>query len=236
MQKAFNGACWLIAAYFFVVANFSYGFPPDLTGSAGVALIAAFIFFLLPFAKRLSLSGIFDFEAKIEDVKEEVKYFKQETRELLKIQNSLISSVSTNQTTQNIFHIPSLTDAANAERQLPQTAQISEEVNARISRALAIGGSEVNVELARTRMELERTLRNIVGKSVSLGGRRDVKYLSLTTLWRKLLEERPEHRNLDAAMRYVTDICNAAIHGQMIPPDNAVEAIKLGEEIRMALS
>lgn len=219
-----------------MLANCSYGFPPDLTGKAGVALIAAFIFFLLPFAKRLSLSGIFDFEAKIEEVKGEVEDFKQETRDLLKIQNSLISNVSANQTTQNIFHIPSLTDAANAERQIPQAAQISDEVDARISRALAIGSGEINVELARTRIELERTLRDKVGKTVSFGGRRDVKYLSLATLWRKFLEERPEHRNLDSAMRYVTDICNAAVHGQMVPQDNAIEAIKLGEEIKMALS
>lgn len=219
-----------------MLANYSYGFPPDLTGRAGVALIAAFIFFLLPFAKRLSLSGIFDFEAKIEEVKGEVKDFKQETRELLKIQNSLISNVSSNQTTQNIFQIPSLTDAANAERQIPHAGQMSAEVDDRISRALKIGSVEINVELARTRMEIERTLRNKVGKTVNSGNRRDVKYLSLATLWRKFLGEHPEYMNLDSAMRYVTDICNAAVHGQMVPQDNAIEAIKLGEEIKMALS
>ncbi|WP_321502231.1 hypothetical protein [Breoghania sp.] len=236
MQKFFNGVCWLISAYFLLLANYIYGFPPDLTGRAGVALIASFVLFILPFAKRLSLSGVFDFEAKVEKVKGEVEEFKKETRDLLKIQNSLISSVSANQTTQNIFHIPSLTDAANAERQIPQTTSISGEVDDRIARALGIGNGEINVELARTRMELERTLRDKVGKSISLGGRRDVKYLSLSALWRKFLENRPEHRNLDAAMRYVTDICNAAVHGQMVPQDNAIEAIKLGEEIRMVLS
>ncbi|SDE78801.1 hypothetical protein SAMN04488117_101223 [Celeribacter baekdonensis] len=237
MKIAFNIICWAVSIYFFTLANLSYGFPPDWSGTAGIALIVAIVFFLFPFAKSISITGLFSFEAKVEEVKKEVIEFKAETRDLLRIQNSLISSVTATQTTHNVFNIPSLTDAANAERKISQNGvhKITPEISERIDRALAIGGSELNVELARTRMELEQTLRSKVGKSVNLGGKPDVKYLSLTRLWRLFLEENSQHKNFDDAMRYVTDICNAAIHGQAIPQANAIEAIQLGEEIKIAL-
>ncbi|MEX3007282.1 hypothetical protein [Hoeflea sp. TYP-13] len=238
MTKTLRTVCWIASAYFFGIANLAYSYPPDLSGSAGIALLIGIALFLLPFAKSLSITGLFSYEARIKEVKRDVSEFKAETRDLLKIQNSLITNVSNNQSTHNVFNIPSLTDAANAERQLGKTVRDvpSPAVSARVERATAVGPTELNLELARTRMELEQELRKKLGRSTNLGGKRDTKFLSLTGLWREYLRENEHLANLDSAMRYVVDISNAAIHGQNVPIEHAVEAIQMGEDIKVALA
>lgn len=238
MQLLLRIVCWAIAFYFFIISNIGYNFPPDLSGPAGKALLVSIVLFLLPFAKSLSITGLFSYEAKIDEVKKEVSDFKTETRDLIKIQTSLITSVSANQTTHNVFNIPSLTDAANAEKQIPHRAQNpnSTETAERVKHVVSVGPLELNIELARTRMDLERLLREKVGRTTGLGGKREVKFMSLTGLWREYIQDNPQMKHYDSAMRYVVDICNAAIHGQNVPIENAVEAIQLGDEIKSALT
>jgi uncharacterized protein YoxC len=51
-----------------------------------------FIFFLLlPQAKKLKLGKLIEYEAKIDEVKKEVQEFKEETRQILSMQNTIIT-------------------------------------------------------------------------------------------------------------------------------------------------
>ncbi|MDF2372517.1 MAG: hypothetical protein P1V21_17165 [Rhizobiaceae bacterium] len=197
----------------------------------------AIVLFLLPFAKSLSVSGLFSYQAKIEEIKKDVSEFKSETRDLINIQNALISNVTNSQTTHNVFNIPSWTDARSAEKELGETGRpsVTPERSEKIELAISNGPAAINVELARTRMEIEAILRKKMGRRTSLGGKRDIKYISLMGLWREFLKQNTDKANYDAAMRYVVDICNAAIHGQNVPQGHAIEALQMGEELISAL-
>jgi hypothetical protein len=87
--------------------------------------------------------------------------------------------------------------------------------------------------LARTRIQLERLLRQILGKKTQYDNKSfdDVKFISAGRLYRMFLKEYPEFRYLEPSFEYVLRICNAAIHGQQVPSGQAQEALEIGAKL-----
>ncbi|WP_170545272.1 hypothetical protein [Ruegeria arenilitoris] len=240
MQTFLRLVCWVGAAYFFALANLGYGYPPDWTGNPGLCLLAALVLFLLPFAQEFSLTGVFSFKSKVDEVKRDMSDFKLEVGEQIKIQTQLISSVSANQSQNVHVTIPSLTDAAKAESEirrgrpnaqpipLKDVEQLREEY--RDMEPLELAG-----EMAYLRITLEAKLRDYFGHSKKLVPKEGRKFLSLAGMWKTYLKMNPEAEHLDSAMRFVMDVGNAGAHGQTVPVETAVEARTLANAIAREL-
>lgn len=239
MTVVFRSICWILAAYFFVIANLLWGWPPEWTSQAAFSIGLSIFLFLLPFAKSISLGSWFSFEAKIEGIKDDVDAFKAETRNILAMQSLMITNVSQNVAQHTTFNLPSLSDAYTAERRIEEnspTVAPTENADRNVSEYIAQSRSDPNLALAKLRMELEIEFRRILGKRTKLGAKTDVKFMSLRSLWQEFFKYFKEKRYLLEALQYVNDICNAAVHGQQVPSEHAVEALSMGfrilEELR----
>lgn len=236
MQTVLRIVCWGGAAYFFGLANFGYGYPPDWTGNPDLCLLVALVLFLLPFAQEFSLTGVFSFKAKVDEVKRDVSDFKSEIREQIKIQNSNISSVSNSV----VVQLPGSTDALNAERDITQrqpSAMQRFSNSAEDLRGLLVDLTEHEQRVMMTGVlsVLEYELRRILNYSTSLKPKGGHRYRALGSLWSEFKREHPDLSYLDTAMRFAMDVGNAAVHGQRIPLETAVETILFKDEILKVL-
>jgi hypothetical protein len=87
---------------------------------------------------------------------------------------------------------------------------------------------------AWTRIEIERLLRTVIERDLHAWYAQsevDVKFASLPQLFDAFLKRFPEYRYLRDAFRYVTQVCNAAIHAQVVSEDQAREAFGLGGQV-----
>jgi hypothetical protein len=88
--------------------------------------------------------------------------------------------------------------------------------------------------LAWTRIEIERNLRGVLGRdliswqSLSVGS---IRFATLPQLFEAFTKRYPEYQYLKDAFRYVTQVCNAAIHAQFVSEDQAREALGLGGQV-----
>ena len=89
---------------------------------------------------------------------------------------------------------------------------------------------DLNFALAKTRMEIERLMRKILNKrtTVSAKTNQGIKFLTLSKLFRLLIEEYPNFKQYYPSFKYVQSVCNAAIHGQKVSYGQAEEALQLG--------
>lgn len=225
----------ILACYFLFLFHSIAGFSPhiELT-STSIAYLVLFIFFLiLPSASKLKLGKILEYESKVEAVKKEVKEFKDETRQTLLLQNSLINTVS-NSLSQSInINIPGLSEIRAAKEELDETIEGTEEpesIEREIDEFLASEGSDLNFALAKLRMEIERELRTILGKRTTTTDPfiMQGKFLSARSLFREFIKKFPKYEGMNKSFDYILKICNAAIHGQNISQDHAHEALYMG--------
>ncbi len=237
MKIAFNILCWLASAYFFFAFNCVAGFPPKNLLEHGVFIyVILFSFFLLlPFARSFKIANIFEYTSRIDEIKTEVKDLKRETRELLTLQNSLISNVSQNVSNNVRIEIPSLTSAHVAEQELSSaenavgTNNQVRNVNENIAQFIEGCGGDQDLALMKLRREFEKELRRILDKEISFSENRTSRqYLGLLSLWRRFLVVYPDRADMEGAFRYFVDVGNAATHGQVVPTANAEEAISIG--------
>ncbi len=241
MRNAFVWLCWLASAYFFVTLHMVAGIPPNQILNDGVFIyVLLFAFFLLlPFAQTLEIGNFFKYSAKINELKSEVKDFKEETRSLIALQNSLITNVSQSVSHNVSVTVPSLAQGRAAEEQLATLEQNkTPNVETALEQATAIAayinsvGGDVNFALMRLRRDLEMQLRSVLDKELSfrMHARADdrPRLLSLRSLWNMFVERYPRERNSEKAFVYAVDVCNAAVHGQAVPRDVAEEALSLG--------
>jgi hypothetical protein len=79
--RLFPVICWLSAGYFFWAFLKAVGVPPvnALNASSGSFLGLALFLFLIPEAKKLKFGQLFEYEAKVKEVKEEVKQFRRDS-------------------------------------------------------------------------------------------------------------------------------------------------------------
>ncbi|MCW8876614.1 MAG: hypothetical protein OQK04_19380 [Kangiellaceae bacterium] len=227
--------CRLIAGTLIFLAFYAIGFPPekDLNPSAITLLIFSAFFFLLPVAKKMSIGKLLTYEREVAKVKEEVGELKTETREFLSLYSNMITAIS-NTVSQTVnVHLPGKEQVLEAKEKLNSTLKdddFPERIEDKLEAYLNESGYDVNFALARLRMELERILREILGKRTQTADPLTMKsrYLSARQLFRELVNQNPNYKELHSSFDYVLKVCNAAIHGQKISESHAHEAIYMG--------
>lgn len=224
--------CRLIAASLILLAFYAVGFPPEkeLNPSAITLLVFSTFFFLLPIAKKMSIGKLLTYEKEVAKVKEEVGEFKAETREFLGVYSNMITAIS-NTVSQTVnVNLPGKEQVKEAKEELNSTLKENESpetIEDELEAYLNQSGNDVNFALARLRMELERALREILGRRTQTADPSAMKskYLSARQLFRELVEQNPDYKGLHNSFDYILKVCNAAIHGQKISEGHAHEAI-----------
>ncbi|WP_137170109.1 hypothetical protein [Marinomonas sp. FW-1] len=228
----------IIAGYFFYVFHLSVGFPPntEINSSSLAYLIISIFFFLLPLAKKLKIGTLLEYEVKVAELKSEVKEFKDETRQILSMQNMMINTVS-NTISQNInITLPGHGEIEEAKEELDSTIKEptpKEELEAEIEAYLASEGSDLNFALAKLRIDIEKELRRILIKRLDTDDPTKLKgkFLSNRSLFREFTKLYPQYSGMHSSFDYILKICNAAIHGQNISQNHAHEAMEMGFKI-----
>lgn len=233
-ENAMNIILYSLSAYFFFVFHYLVGVPPTvvLTPTTSTYLFLAIFFLLVPSAKRIKFWKIFEYEAKIGELKNEVKEFKEETRQLISLQNNLINTVS-NTVNQNIsISLPGLEEASQADLELEQTISPSiaqDNIEDKISELLSEEDNDLNFALAKLRIRIEQELRRILGKRLESDPvKMKHKFLSIRSLFRKFISEYPNYSGMYSSFDYILIICNAGAHGQRVPEGQAHEALSMG--------
>jgi vacuolar-type H+-ATPase subunit I/STV1 len=228
----------VIAAYFFYIFHLAVGFPPEkeLNSSSLTYLMIAVFFFLLPLAKSLKLGKLLEYEAKVDEIKNEVKEFKEETRQILSVQNNLINTVS-NTISQNInITLPGYGEIEDAKEELDSAIKeptSPKQLEDEIAEYLASEGSDLNFALAKLRIDIERELRRILIKRLDTQDptKMKSKFLSVRSLFHEFTKLYPQYTGMHTSFDYVLKICNAAVHGQKISRDYSHEAMQMGFKI-----
>lgn len=227
--------CRLIGIVLLGLGIYGIGIPPkENIGSTSVFLLVLSLFFiLLPLAKKISLGKLLTFEKEIGKVKEEVSEFKEETREFLNVYSNMITAISNtvNQTVN--VHLPGKEQVQEAKDELNSTLKEkvpSETVEDEVEAYLNQSGNDLNFALARMRMELERSLRELLGKRTVTKAPHTMKskYMSARQLFRELTNQYPDYKGLHSSFDYILKVCNAAIHGQKISEGYGYEALYMG--------
>ena len=238
----FPALAWSVALYFLVGFVKNVGFPPDRKLFAADALFGLLgVFFLfLPFFRKIKIGKILELEREVEKAKEELKEFKSEVRNTMSVLSTNVNTIGgmTNQNNMTV-HIPNLSELQKAREDvaavLPHAArQAAEQVESRIIRQ---SDDDQTMALARTRIDIERALRESLGKQTYLAADKaeTIKFANLSKLFEMAAALYSPLANLRNAFRYVNQICNAAIHAQRVSDEQAREALSLGAEILAVL-
>lgn len=235
--------CRLIAAALILMAFSATGIPPqkDLNPTATILLAFSAFFLLLPVAKKMSIGKLLTYEKEVEKVRTEVSDFKSETREFLGVYSNMITAISNtvNQTVN--VHLPGQAEAQQAKEDLNASIETPEEsstIEESVISFIGEAGGDFNFALAKLRMELEKALREALGKKTVTSDPNTMKgkFLSARQLFRQFAIDYPRYKNMHSSFDYILKVCNAAIHGQQVSEGYAHEAIYMGirmlEEIR----
>lgn len=233
--NVFPVLCYLLAAYFLYAFCAVVGVPPSkpLDGTSGSYMALALFLFMLPEAKKLKFGQLFEYEARVKEIKEEVKQFKDETRSTLAAYTTLVSAIS-NTVSQTInVNLPGREEATQANEDLDSTLKTKTEkskIEEEIEMFLASEGNDLNYALAKLRMQLEKELRRILDKNpkASLTSNENTKFFSARSLFLQFVRQYPNYEGIEGSFDYVLKVCNAAIHGQYIPEKYAHEALSMG--------
>lgn len=233
--NVFPTVCYVLAAFFVYAFLLRVGVPPtrDLDATGGTYLALALFLFMLPEAKRLKLGQLFEYEARVKEIKEDVKQFKEETRATLSAYTSLVSAIS-NTVSQNItVNVPGKAEATQAREDLEATLKTPSpkpELEEQIDKFLEAEANDLSYALAKLRMQLERELRRVLGKRTDLlpPAEEETRFLSARSLFNQFIRQYPNYQGMASSFDYVLRVCNAAIHGQFIPQGSAHEALSMG--------
>ena len=165
-----------------------------------------------------------------------MKEVRTETRELISTVSAVATAISASVNQSVVLNFPS-PEWAQAAREEMSTAfgdmPEPERQEDDIREYLDLSASDLNVALARLRMDIEGELRRILGKRQSTEdpSRMRDKFLSARSLFRTLVSREPKYQQMRSSFDYVLEVCNAAIHGQRIGEGVANEAIGMGLQI-----
>lgn len=226
---------WLISFYFLLSFVANVGFPPDRKLLVGDALyVLLWLFFLfLPFFSKVKIGGLLELEREVAKAKEELREFKSEVRNSMSVLSTNVNTIGgmTNQVTVNIPGLAELREARQIveEKAPPKAKQTAEEVEERI----LLQSEDSTLALARTRIDIERLLRQILGKRTVLHSDKEdpVRFVGINQLFDLFTSQNDQFAYLKKPFRYVTQICNAAIHAQRVSDDQAQEALALGAQV-----
>jgi hypothetical protein len=226
---------WLVACYFLLGFVVNVGFPPRgelLVGHA--LLVLLFLFFLfLPFFTRIKIGKFLELEREVAKAKEELQEFKAEVRNSMSVLSTNVNTIGgmTNQVTVNIPGLAELREARQViEQEAPKEAK---ETAGQVEERIIRQSEDTTLAMARTRFDIERLLRRILGKRTSIppGKEETLKFASVGQLFDLFISQNQQLAYLKKPFRYVTQIGNAAIHAQRVSDDQATEALALGAQI-----
>ena len=235
---AFPLLSWIVAAYFLIGFLKKSGFPPDFAVGTAVFAVPALLFLFLPFFKKIKIGKLLELEMEVAKAKLELSDFKSEVRNTLSVLSTNVNTIggTSNQVTVNLPGIAELQKAReDVAASIPAEAkQEAQQVEDRIIRQ---SDEDRTMALARTRIDIERALRELLGKRTTLPpGREDaIKFASVSQLFDMFVSQNSQLQYLRKPFRYVTQICNAAIHAQSVSTEQADEALSLGAEILTAI-
>ncbi len=231
---------WVISFYFLVGFTTNIGFPPDRSLLIGDAFfIFLWLFFLfLPFFKKVKIGKWLELERDVSRAKQELQDFKTEMRNTVAVLSPNVNTIG-NITNQITVNIPGLHELQSAKEKVdakasPQVKQEAEQVQ----QSMLLESEDTTMALARTRIEIERLLRTILGRQTSVNELRNqsVRFFGTRQLFDMFLRENEGYSYLLEPFLYVTQVCNAAIHAQNISDAQAKEALVLGSQIIAQLS
>jgi hypothetical protein len=235
---AFPLLSWIVAAYFLVGFLRRSAFPPDFSVGTSALAIPALLFLFFPFFKKIKIGKLFELEREVEKAKRELSDFKSEVRSTLSVLSTNVNTIGgmSNQITVNI---PALAQLQQARQDVAAAipAKAKREAEKAESRIIRQSDDDKTMALARTRIDIERTLREALGKQTYFPPERvdSINYASISRLFAMAAEVYPTLPSLQKAFKYVNQVCNAAIHGQRVSDQQADEALALGAEILAAL-
>lgn len=199
----------------------------------GEALIGTF-FLLFPAAKKISLGKLITFEREVEKIKEEVVETRAQMANFLGVYSSMLTTISnTMKQTVHVNFQPGSEERRKAQEAISEVQNVSTaevDVEDKVSTYIAASGGDYMLALAAMRIELERSLRQRLGKRTSTADPTQMKdrFISVSQMFRQFLTSHPSLEQLRSSFEYVLKICNAAIHGQTVDEDYAKEAIYMG--------
>lgn len=224
---------WLFSAYFLISFHFNVNFSQPIPTIYYLFLILGVSLAFLPFMNKIKIGTLLELERQIKETKNEVKDFKEETRQMLSVISTNVNTIGNLSNTINIS-IPGMAQLSQAKEKLvqqsdPETLRESETIKDELS----LESEDTIVALAKTRIKLESLLRKILGKRFKNASEitKNIKYASFRPLYRRFLKEYPDYTNLENSFTYVGQICNAAIHAQRVPEEQASEALDLGANL-----
>ena len=227
--------CRLMAVILLLLALYSLDFPPNKDiGSTSLFFLLSIFFLLLPIAKKISFAKIITFEREIDKVRNEVNEFKEETREFLGVYSNMITAISNtvNQTVN--VHLPGEAEAKKAKEELESSLSSKESkldtIEEEVENYLRQSGGDLNYALARLRMDIERNLREILGKRTNTSDPTAMKgkFMSARQLFKEFTRQYPQYKGMYSSFDYIIKVCNAAIHGQKIFDGHGYEALHMG--------
>jgi len=227
---------WLVAAYFGVGFVTKASFPPKSNLLIGDAIFVGLtLFFLfLPFFDKIKIGSWIELERKVDEAKKEAAAAKDELREFKAEVRNTVSVISSNNVNPQFnIHLADMLrhQGEKVDQNLDQKGRAkAEEVTKELQ-----ADDDVNFALAKVRIEIERLLRMILGRSFMVSTARHPRFLSINSMFDQLVQQEPNFAFLREPMKNVLSVCNAAVHAQIIAPEQAGEALKLGALIIAAL-
>lgn len=225
---------WLVSFYFLLGFCTNVGFPPDRKLFIGDALyVAIWLFFLfLPFFSKIKIGSILELERQVEQAKEELREFKSEVRNSVSVLSTNVNTIGgmTNQVTVNI---PGLAELREARQMVDDKTPLDTKQSAeRVEERLVLQSEDPTLALAKTRIDIERLLRESVGKRTAVANvDESMRFAGINQLFQLFVAKNEQFGYLRQPFKYVTQICNAAIHAQRVSDEQAQEALALGAQI-----
>ena len=227
---------WLVSFYFLLGFVVNVGFPPDRALFSGDALyVFLWLFFLfLPFFSKIKIGKIIELEREVAQTKEDLNAFKSEMRTTVSVLSTNVNTIGgmTNQVTVNM---PGASELREARLAIDSHSSLIARADApRVERSISLEeDDDTTMALARTRIEIERLLRSILGKRPVTASMDDepIKFAGANRLFKTFVHQHNEFEYLIQPFDVVNRVCNAAVHAQRVPDKQAREALNLGATI-----
>ena len=226
----------LISIFLFYVLYLSIDLknPKDIHTFSYIILLCAIFFPIIPFVQKIRLGKFVELERDLQNQREEIKNIKNEIFQVMMFVNNTISSVNNlNNSTNMNFYFAELLDAAKEQFNRGDPKLKPQEIQ-EVRRELFLEDEDIVMALARMRIRIESLLRSILGKNTKFDAKKKVnntKLYSATTLFKLFIHQYRDYEYLEQSFEYVNRICNAAIHGQQVPYNQAQEALNLGAKL-----
>ena len=230
---------WAVSLYFCVDLVREIGILPDgLNLIRHAPIVILFLFFLfLPFFTKIKIGKLLELEREVKNTKEEVQDFKSEVRNSLSVISTNVNTIGgfSNQLTVNL---PNPSEIRGVRKEVENNTPKMKTDEKQDDLEQILQREDPALALAWTRIEIERLLRMVLGRDLKTWyaqSTADVKFATLPQLFEAFIKKYPGYQYLRDAFRYVTQVCNAAIHAQFVSGDQAREALGLGGQVIVIL-